>query len=100
MLSGYPPFIGDCEEKTIKIKKGNFEFNSEFWDQISDSAKDLISKLLVVDASIRLTAEQILNHEWMRGFNISSKPLLQKKKNSKIYLQNDSQKVKKSLLFN
>eukprot|EP00887_Chlorella_sp_A99_P006947 scaffold2.g6947.t1 len=35
------------------------------WDLISNEAKDLIKTLLVVDASKRLTCEQVLSHPWV-----------------------------------
>lgn len=38
-----------------------------YWSAVSDSAKDLISKLLVVDPKKRLTAEQVLEHPWVSG---------------------------------
>ena len=42
------------------IKKCEYEFPSPYWDDISDSAKDLIKKLLVVEPKERLTASEIL----------------------------------------
>lgn len=39
------------------IQKAEFDFPEEFWDEISAEAKDLVSKLLVVDKDKRLTAE-------------------------------------------
>ena len=38
----------------------NYEFVSPYWDDISDSAKDLIKKLLEVDPEARYSAEQVL----------------------------------------
>jgi len=48
-----------------KIKRGEFKFHSPMWDNVSAEAKDLIKKLLVVDPSQRLTAEQALKHAWV-----------------------------------
>ena len=42
-----------------------FEFFQEDWEDISEPAKDLISKLLVVDPSRRITAQAALQHEWI-----------------------------------
>ena len=36
-----------------------------YWDTISAGAKELISKLLVVDAGKRFTAEQVMAHPWV-----------------------------------
>ena len=35
------------------IKKGQFDFPSPYWDGISELAKDLIRKLLIVDPKKR-----------------------------------------------
>jgi calcium/calmodulin-dependent protein kinase I len=66
LLGGYSPF----EEKTqdalfARIKKGEYTFHDEFWHTVSDSAKDLIRKLLNINPSQRLTAQQALQHQWM-----------------------------------
>ena len=49
------------------IKKADYDFPTPYWDGISDMAKDLISKLLVVDPKKRLTAEEMLKHPWIMG---------------------------------
>eukprot|EP01106_Pelomyxa_sp_JSP_P017681 TRINITY_DN741_c0_g1_i8.p1 TRINITY_DN741_c0_g1~~TRINITY_DN741_c0_g1_i8.p1 ORF type:complete len:105 (+),score=22.14 TRINITY_DN741_c0_g1_i8:114-428(+) len=36
------------------------------WNTISAEAKDLISKILVIDPAKRLTLQQILAHPWMK----------------------------------
>ena len=51
------------------IKTGSFEFPSPYWDDISDLAKDLISKLLVVNPQQRMDADGIMSHPWVRGEN-------------------------------
>lgn len=39
-LCGYPPFYEDTESKLFeKIKEGYYEFESPFWDDISESGK-------------------------------------------------------------
>ncbi len=47
------------------IKQGHFEFPEKEWGHISNEAKDLVCKLLVKDASKRLTASEVLNHKWI-----------------------------------
>lgn len=49
------------------IKTGKFEFTSPYWDDISEMAKDLVSKILTVDSSERITIEGILSHCWLTG---------------------------------
>ena len=34
------------------------------WDAVSQDAKDLVAQLLVVDPGLRVSAKDILKHEW------------------------------------
>uniref|UniRef100_A0A7I4DEV0 non-specific serine/threonine protein kinase n=1 Tax=Physcomitrium patens TaxID=3218 RepID=A0A7I4DEV0_PHYPA len=43
---------------------GNFE--NDPWPKISNGAKDLVRKMLNPNVKIRLTAQQVLNHPWMK----------------------------------
>ncbi len=49
------------------IKKCEYEFPSPYWDDVSDSAKDLIKSLLVAAPEDRLNADKILAHPWIVG---------------------------------
>jgi calcium-dependent protein kinase len=65
LLSGNPPFNGPNDNeiyKKISLKK--FDFPQKYFENISDEAKDLISKMLA-DPEQRLTAQEVLNHEWL-----------------------------------
>lgn len=67
LLCGFPPFYAEDDDETFdQIVSGEFDFPEPYWGKISDSAKDLIRKLLVVDPIKRFTAEQTLNHPWIR----------------------------------
>ncbi|GCC19533.1 serine/threonine-protein kinase DCLK3-like [Chiloscyllium punctatum] len=68
LLCGFPPFRSlerDQEELFEMIQLGEYEFLSPYWDSISDGAKDLVSKLLVVNPRNRYTAQQVLKHAWI-----------------------------------
>ncbi|XP_006767242.1 PREDICTED: calcium/calmodulin-dependent protein kinase type 1G isoform X2 [Myotis davidii] len=68
LLCGYPPFYEETESKLFeKIKEGYYEFESPFWDDISESAKDFICHLLEKDPSERYTCEKALRHPWING---------------------------------
>merc|ERR1712154_627828 len=85
LLSGYPPFSGSCGHKCAwaaggacdlcqlnlfnNIQQGKFEFHSKEWSGVSGPAKDLIRKLLVKDAKKRLSARDVLYHEWLGNNN-------------------------------
>ena len=67
LLGGYPPFHDDNQRQLFKkIQAAKYEFHPDFWGGVSDEAKDLISKLLVLDVSARLTVDQALSHAWIR----------------------------------
>ncbi|XP_041045183.1 serine/threonine-protein kinase DCLK3 [Carcharodon carcharias] len=68
LLCGFPPFRSlerDQEELFEMVQLGEYEFLSPYWDSISDGAKDLVSKLLVVNPRNRYTAQQVLQHAWI-----------------------------------
>jgi len=68
LVAGYPPFYDDNQKKLFsKIKKGKFEFHEEYWGGVSDEAKDLITRMLTVDPSLRPTAAQLLEHPWLQS---------------------------------
>lgn len=43
-----------------QVLRGDLDFVSEPWPSISDSAKDLVRKMLVRDPKKRLTAPEVL----------------------------------------
>ncbi|XP_028092309.1 calcium-dependent protein kinase 4-like isoform X2 [Camellia sinensis] len=47
------------------VLKGHIDFDSDPWPLISDSAKDLIRKMLCSRPSERLTAHEVLCHPWI-----------------------------------
>jgi calcium/calmodulin-dependent protein kinase I len=66
LLGGYPPFIEQNQRELFrKIRKGQYEFHEEYWGQVSDEAKNLISKLLTVDPSKRYNATETLSNSWI-----------------------------------
>ncbi|XP_073460985.1 serine/threonine-protein kinase DCLK2 isoform X2 [Aquarana catesbeiana] len=68
LLCGFPPFRSDNnlqEDLFDQILIGKLEFPSPYWDNITDSAKELISCMLQVNVEDRFTAEQILSHPWV-----------------------------------
>jgi calcium/calmodulin-dependent protein kinase I len=73
LLCGFPPFYGDNDDEVYdKIVAGNWRFLSPYWDGVSDSAKDLITNLLVLDPTKRFTAAQALAHPWIAASDKNS----------------------------
>lgn len=70
LLSGYPPFYGDKDEEILKrVKRGEFDFPSPDWDNISskDGAKELIKRMLTMDPAQRIDAGTCLAHPWFEA---------------------------------
>mmetsp|Transcript_32416 Transcript_32416/g.51679 ORF Transcript_32416/g.51679 Transcript_32416/m.51679 type:complete len:504 (+) Transcript_32416:59-1570(+) len=68
VLCGYPPFYGETDADVLaKVRLGNFSFNAADWKSISEDAKNLIRMLLKMNPKDRYTAEQALNHVWVRN---------------------------------
>ena len=66
LLCGYPPFYDENQSVLFKkIRAGTFQFDSPYWDGVSDAAKDVISKLLVVDPKHRISIEEFLELPWV-----------------------------------
>ena len=65
--SGKPPFPGkDNSDILNNILTGTYDFKLPVWEAISDSAKDLISKLLNRNADERLTSSEAFHHPWVQ----------------------------------
>ncbi|CAN1315176.1 Calcium-dependent protein kinase 29 [Linum perenne] len=77
LLSGVPPFWAETERGIFNsILETNLDLQTSPWPKISDSAKDLIRKMLARDPSKRITAAQALEHPWLKeGGNASDKPM-------------------------
>ncbi|GAB0138324.1 hypothetical protein EsDP_00006560 [Epichloe bromicola] len=68
LLCGFPPFYDESiEVLTEKVARGQYTFLSPWWDDISKSAKDLITHLLTVDPEKRFTIREFLAHPWVQG---------------------------------
>ncbi|KAM7098050.1 ribosomal protein S6 kinase alpha-1 isoform 6-T6 [Molossus nigricans] len=69
MLAGYTPFANGPsdtpEEILTRIGSGKFTLSGGNWNTVSETAKDLVSKMLHVDPHQRLTAKQVLQHPWI-----------------------------------
>jgi len=69
LLSGQRPFSG--EDMQSAIMAGKFgPMMGDYWDgarvvPVTETAKDVVKKLLTVDSEKRLSAEEALEHEWI-----------------------------------
>jgi hypothetical protein len=68
LLCGFPPFYAEGEAELIaKVRSGRYQFTSPYWDEMSDDAKDLISRCLSVDPSNRPSPTEALMHSFLQA---------------------------------
>uniref|UniRef100_A0A5K3EN24 non-specific serine/threonine protein kinase n=1 Tax=Mesocestoides corti TaxID=53468 RepID=A0A5K3EN24_MESCO len=66
LLSGISPFAGDDIVETLSnVSKASYNFDNEAFRNISDNAKDFISKLLVKAPEKRMNVFEALEHPWL-----------------------------------
>tara|TARA_R110002050_G_scaffold212042_2_gene348080 strand:+ start:1719 stop:3401 length:1683 start_codon:yes stop_codon:yes gene_type:complete len=68
LLSGFPPFYSEnIKELFQQIMIAKYDFPPQYWDSVSNSAKDFVKNLLVRSPAARMTAIQALDHPWLTG---------------------------------
>ena len=68
LLCGKYPFSGKSEEEiTKKILFDKLTFDDKLFENVSESAKDLIRKCLIRDKNKRISVKEALTHEFFAG---------------------------------
>uniref|UniRef100_A0A3B4BDK3 Calcium/calmodulin-dependent protein kinase type IV n=1 Tax=Periophthalmus magnuspinnatus TaxID=409849 RepID=A0A3B4BDK3_9GOBI len=69
LLCGFEPFFDPRGDQYMysRILNCDYEFVSPWWDEVSLNAKDLVSKLIVLDPHKRLSVREALQHPWVLG---------------------------------
>jgi len=83
LLCGFPPFHGPNDVAIHAATKKGFTpktmpgYGAWFPESrpCSEAAKDLLAKMLESDHAKRITADEVLAHEWMSGTKASESPL-------------------------
>ena len=66
LLGGKLPFDDEDDEVVFDLTRdGKFEFQPEFWNTVSKSAKDLVTKMLTVNPKKRISASRALQSHWI-----------------------------------
>ncbi|KAM6380522.1 myosin light chain kinase 3 isoform 2-T2 [Pluvialis apricaria] len=74
LLSGLSPFLGETDAETMNyVVNCSWDFDAEAFEQLSEEAKDFISRLLVKEKSCRMSATQCLKHEWLNNLPAKAK---------------------------
>ncbi|KAJ3608017.1 hypothetical protein NHX12_025067 [Muraenolepis orangiensis] len=87
LLAGSPPFWHRKQMLMLRmIMEGRYKFNSPEWDDRSDTVRDLITRLLVVEPAVRLSAEQALAHPFFRQYQREEARLFSPRKNFRVLI--------------
>jgi len=67
LLCGYTPFDRDSQAKeTEAIIAGDYKFEPvEYWENVSETAKEFIKGCLTINPAKRPTAQDVLDHKWL-----------------------------------
>eukprot|EP00064_Thunnus_orientalis_P004439 superscaffoldBa00000404_g4451 len=72
LLAGSPPFWHRKQMLMLRmILAGKYDFSSPEWEDRSDTVKDLISRMLVVDPQKRYTTTDVLNHPFFSQYVVN-----------------------------
>ncbi|KAH7685044.1 Non-specific serine/threonine protein kinase protein [Dioscorea alata] len=70
LLCGVPPFWAETDEGIARaIIRSVVNFDKEPWPKVSKHAKDLVKQMLDPNPYTRLTAEEVLDHPWLKNAN-------------------------------
>eukprot|EP01088_Endostelium_zonatum_P016125 TRINITY_DN422_c0_g1_i2.p1 TRINITY_DN422_c0_g1~~TRINITY_DN422_c0_g1_i2.p1 ORF type:complete len:307 (-),score=55.10 TRINITY_DN422_c0_g1_i2:863-1783(-) len=68
LLSGIPPFISDSIAVLLEqISEAKVDYPPQYWSNISEAGINFVKRLLTEDPDKRMTADQALQHEWLKG---------------------------------
>ncbi|XP_066390552.1 calcium-dependent protein kinase 22-like [Miscanthus floridulus] len=99
LLCGFPPFWGESDEKIAEsILRGVINLQKDPWPKVSQSAKDLVKKMLDPDPCTRLTAKQVLEHPWLKNADKASNVSLGEVVRSRLKQFSSMNKFKKKAL--
>ncbi|XP_016011977.1 myosin light chain kinase family member 4 isoform X1 [Rousettus aegyptiacus] len=74
LLSGLSPFLGDNDAETLNnILACRWDLEEEELKDISEEAKEFISKLLIKEKSWRISASEALKHPWLSDHKLHSR---------------------------
>ncbi|XP_020955771.1 myosin light chain kinase family member 4 isoform X5 [Sus scrofa] len=82
LLSGLSPFLGDTDAETLNnILACRWDLEDAEFQDVSEEAREFISKLLIKEKSWRISASKALKHPWLSDHQLHSRLSAQKRKN-------------------
>merc|ERR1712176_89858 len=89
LLRGILPFDGHTKDEVVeKTLNKKLDLTHKKWDKVSETAKDLIKKLLIKDPQNRISLQDALKHEWFDKI----------KKNQNLRIHNDISPTLKAVM--
>ncbi|XP_027810626.1 myosin light chain kinase family member 4 [Marmota flaviventris] len=89
LLSGLSPFLGDNDAETLNnILACRWDLEDEEFQDISEEAREFISKLLIKEKSWRISASEALKHPWLSDHKLHSRLKAQVTRNRSSDAQN------------
>jgi len=80
LLSGLPPFWHRKQYLMFRmIMEGQYTMTGSEWDDVSETAKDLIRHLLVINPAERFTAAQAIQHPFFNNERTRRKDFMAKR---------------------
>lgn len=69
ILCGYSPFLAESVNEFMdEVDPGyRVRFIPKYWEGVSESAKDLVSNMIVYDPKERFTIDEVIFHPWLSG---------------------------------
>lgn len=71
LLAGYPPFNGNSDQEILaRVKQGRVFFPPAEWNGVSAEGKNFISRLLELNPAKRMSAQEALEHVWIKNIPV------------------------------
>lgn len=68
LLVGYPPFYGESDIETMLMTaRGEYCLREEDWKQVSEEARDLVTRMLTIRMQDRISLDEVLQHPWIQN---------------------------------
>ena len=74
LLAGYPPFNGYNDiDITNNVKNGVYSLETKEFKRVSPNALSLLQACMEKDCEKRLSAGEVLSHEWFQDYQFTRK---------------------------
>lgn len=68
LLCGHPPFHSKSNREVLeRTSRGQYTLSGPQWNDVSSEAKELVKRMLEKSPRKRITAQEVLDHSWLKG---------------------------------